>query len=1033
MHENRSVVEDRVEQVLIHRLRPGIYTHSLGLQVDFWQPSGEPVPVADALAASYSPFAVGSMWGPAWASTWFRVRGRVPQSWSGRRVEAVIDLGFTHPEPGRQAEGLVYDAGGRPVKGLAPRTSHVPIAAPATGTEEVLLYVEAAANPWLSAMSGIGSPRGDVLTSDNEPLYRLARADLAVLDEDVWHLNLDAEVLWELMRELPIHDARRHEILRALERMLDVLDMQDIPASAGRARQELAEVLARPAHASAHRISAVGHAHIDTAWMWPLRETIRKCSRTFSNVVDLARDYPELRFACSQAQQYAWIKASQPELYARIKSAVRSGAWEPVGGMWVESDTYLPGGEALARQLVHGARFFADEFGVETDGIWLPDSFGYTAALPQLAKLAGARWCLLLKLRWNDTNKFPHNTFWWEGIDGTRVFTHHPPIDTYASALTAGELAHAASTYAEKGVATRSLAMFGYGDGGGGPTREMLEKARRLRSLEGSPSVAVESAGNFFDKAMDEYPDAPVWSGELYLELHRGTYTTQATMKAGNQLCERLLREAELWAATAAANGTFSYPYDQLDQLWKTVLLHQFHDILPGTSIAWVHREARAAYEKVQTELESIIAEAATALQLAGTGRNLLNAAPHERAEVIAVLPEAAAGAGTRQELSDGRSATWAVAPALGAGTTTSGAPADLMPVTVDDLVLDNGLIRVSVDENGLITSIYDHLNSRETIAAGGAANLLQVHPDHPASWDAWNLDGHYRHSHVDLVKADAVEILDEGPLLGALQARRSFGTSTVIQTLVLRAGSRRLEVATEVDWHEAEKVLKIALPLRLHATEESAEIQFGHLRRQIHTNTSWDAARFELYAHRWVHLDEAGYGIAVVTGSTYGHDIERSGRESGATTTTVRLTLLRATRNPDPTADQGVHRFVYAVVPGASVADAVAEGYALTLPLRLVDAVGAFEPLVIVDNPAIVVEAVKFADDRSGDLVVRIYESLGGQAQTDVRSSFPLEAAHLVDLLERPIAKVDTTDNGVRLALQPFEICTLRLSIRGR
>ncbi|MER7250622.1 glycoside hydrolase family 38 C-terminal domain-containing protein [Kribbella sp. NPDC000426] len=1031
MHDNRSVVEDRVEQMLVHRLRPGIYTDSLSLDVDFWQPPDGPVPVADALAASYQPFAVGSKWGPAWATAWFRVRGRIPQSWSGRRVEAVIDLGFTHPEPGRQAEGLVYDGRGRIVKGLAPRTSHVPVAGRARGSEDVLLYVEAAANPWLSAMSGVGSPRGDVLTSDSELLYRLARADLAVLDEDIWHLGLDAEVLWELMRELPVNDARRHEILRALERMLDVLDLHDLPASAGRAREELAEVLARPAQASAHHISAVGHAHIDTAWMWPLRETVRKCSRTFSNVLDLTRDYPELTFACSQAQQYAWIKESQPELYARIKAAVHSGAWEPVGGMWVESDTYLPGGEALARQLVHGARFFADEFGLETDGIWLPDSFGYTAALPQLAKLAGARWCLLMKLRWNDTNKFPHNTFWWEGIDGTRVFTHHPPIDTYASALTAGELAHAASTFAEKGVARTSLAMFGYGDGGGGPTREMLEKARRLRSLEGSPNVTVEPAGSFFGKAMAEYPDAPVWSGELYLESHRGTYTTQATMKAGNQVCERLLREAELWAATAAANGTFSYPYDQLDQLWKTVLLHQFHDILPGTSIAWVHREARAAYEKAQTELETVIADAAAAL--AGTGCNLLNAAPHERAEIIAVPGEEAADAGTRQVLSDGRSATWAMAPALGPGTTCD-APADLIPVTVADLVLDNGLVRVCVDDDGLVTSIYDQPNSRETVAAGSVANLLQVHPDQPASWDAWNLEGHYRHSRVDLTKADAVEILDQGPLLGSIQVRRSFGRSSVTQTLILRAGSRRLEISTEVDWHETEKVLKAAFPLALHATDESAEIQFGHLRRPIHTNTSWDAARFELYAHRWVHLDEAGYGVAVVTGSTYGHDIERSGREGGgATTTTLRLTLLRSPRNPDPTSDQGVHRFVYAVVPGASVADAVAEGYALTMPLRLVDAVGQREPLVTVDNPAVVVESVKLADDRSGDLVVRLYESLGGEAQTKVRSTLPLGEAHLVDLLERPITKVSATDGITHLALHPFEICTVRLSTGGR
>ncbi|HET6295877.1 MAG TPA: glycoside hydrolase family 38 C-terminal domain-containing protein [Kribbella sp.] len=1027
---DRLLVEDRLEQTLTRRLRPAIYSESISLQVESWQVPDEPVSVAEALAASYNPFTVGSMWGPAWSTMWLRVRGKVPAAWSGRRVEAVIDLGFSHPGPGRQAEGLVYDSTGLPIKGLAPRTNYVPIAAPAQGNEDVLLYVEAAANPFISAMVGEGDPRGDKLTADTELLYQLTCADLAVLDEDVWQLVLDIEVLSELMHELPANEPRRHEILRALERMLDTLDPHDVSGSAGRARWELTDMLARQAHASAHRISAVAHAHIDTAWMWPLRETIRKSSRTFSNVLALARDYPELVFACSQAQQYAWIKEFHPPIFAGIKTAVQSGNWEPVGGMWVESDTYLPGSEALARQLIHGTRFFVDEFGVETDGIWLPDSFGYTGAFPQLAKLVGARWFLIQKLSWNDTNRFPHNSFWWEGIDGTRIFAHQSPIDTYASTLSGSELAHAVHSYAENGFATTSLAMYGYGDGGGGPTREMLEKARRLGSLEGSPTVTVESASSFFDKAMSEYPDAPVWSGELYLELHRATFTSQAKMKSGNRLSERLLREAELWSATAALHGDFAYPYDQLDQLWKTVLLHQFHDILPGTSIAWVHREARAAYEKAEVELEDIIRRAAAALPGTGPGASsFLNAAPHERAEVMAAPLELADGVEVTQNLSDGRTAVWVEAPALGIGATTVGLPASKLPVTVSDGVLDNGLIRVTVDETGVITSLYDYPNARETLAAGDAGNLLQLHPDNPSRWDAWELDRNYRHSHVDLTEADSVQVVDSGPLLGSIRVQRSFGKSSLTQTLVVRAGSSRLDVLNEIDWYESGAILKAAFPFDIHADRESAEIQFGHVHRPTHSNTSWDAARFELYAHRWVHIDEAGYGVALLTDSTYGHDINRHARDGRSTTTTVRLTLLRAPRNPDPKTDQGVHRFTYAVLPGATISDAVAEGYALNIPLRSLDTAHDLTPLVTVDNPAVVVEAVKLADDRSGDIVVRLYESLGGKAHTAIHTNLPLQSANLVDLLERPLTEVRSDGDVVRLALQPFEICTLRLS----
>ncbi|WP_019890300.1 alpha-mannosidase [Streptomyces purpureus] len=1016
MHDDRPQVEARLERALRRFVRPAQYGERVPLTLSVWHTPGEPVPAAEALRATYEPFDLGTPWGPPWSTSWFRLRGTVPRAWAGRRVEAVVDPGFTGEGPGFQAEGLVHDAEGVPVKGIHPRNRHVPVAAPARGGESVDLLLEAAANP---AVLRDFEPTalGDVLTAGDRPLYRFAAADLAVLNEDVWHLTLDVEVLSELMRELPEDRSRRHEILRALEDMLDALDLHDVPGTAALARERLADVLARPAAPSAHRVSAAGHAHIDSAWLWPLRETVRKASRTFANVTALAEDYPELVFACSQAQQYAWVKEHQPHIWRRIRAAVRAGNWAPVGSMWVESDANMPGGEALARQIVHGKRFFEQELGVETREIWLPDSFGYTAAFPQLARLAGVRWFLSQKLSWNQSNRMPHHTFWWEGIDGTRVFTHFPPVDTYNAQFHGRELAHAERNFADKGRATRSLVPFGWGDGGGGPTREMLEKARRLRDLEGSPRVAIEPPSAFFAAAEEEYgAQAPVWSGELYLELHRATYTTQAKTKQGNRRSEHLLREAELWATAAAlASASYTYPYEDLDRIWKTVLLHQFHDILPGSSIAWVHREARETYARVQEELAGITA---TALAALGTGGDqaVVNTSPYERVEVV----DAEKGAPVLVRV-----------PALGAAPLRQDrVPAGASGARVgrEGIVLDNGLLRVVVDQDGLLASVRDLRAGREVLAPGGRGNLLQLHPDHPNQWDAWDIDRHYLRSRTDLTAADSVELVEEGPLRAVVRVVRSFGASRITQEIVLRCASARLDVVTDVDWQESEKVLKAAFPLDVHAERSTAEVQFGHVHRPTHTNTGWDAARFEICAHRWLRVAEPGYGVALLNDSTYGHDVSRAPHADGLGTT-VRLTLLRAPHSPDPETDLGRHRFTYALLPGCSVTDAVREGLALNLPLRVAPGVPARGPLVEAGHPAVTVESVKLADDRGGDVVVRLYESAGSRVTTTLRTAFRLRKARVTDLLERPLHPAERDGEGVVVQLRPFQILTLRLT----
>jgi alpha-mannosidase len=1052
VHDDRSLVEGRVRRALTHKIRPAVHALRVPLQLQAWHVPGEPVPVDEALAAAYEPFGVGTAWGAPWSTTWVCATGQVPAEWAGRRVEARFDLGFVGDWPGNQAEALVHTADGTPIKGVAPDNQTVPLYRPASGGEQVSLLLEMAANPDILADDFRPTLLGDVLTAPKTPLYTMQAADLVVLDEEVWQLAVDLEVLEEVMLQLSVREPRRYELARAIDRALDALDLDDISGTAAFARAELVQVLAAPAAASAHTLWAVGHAHIDSAWLWPLRETVRKTSRTFANVTHLATEYPEFVFACSQAQQYAWVKDRFPQIFQRMQAAAKAGQWVPVGGMWVEADGNLPGGEALVRQFVTGKRFIEDEFGIECRGVWLPDSFGYSGAYPQIARLAGMDWFLTQKISWNQTNPFPHHTFRWEGIDGTQIFTHFPPVDTYNAVFSGEELTTAVTNYREKGRGTMSLVPFGHGDGGGGPTREMLERARRLGDLEGAPKVVVRDPNEFFAAAREEYPEPPVWSGELYLELHRATYTSQARTKAGNRRSEHLLREAELWATMAAvlAPQVYAYPYEDLDRIWKTVLLQQFHDILPGSSIAWVHREAEQTYARIAAELAELIGSALAVLADSGgfgPAGLVANPAPHPRAEVVELPPSDNAEPGM-QRLANGGLARFVSVPALGLTSLDTDPQASVPAIgTVQvstreaNIVLSNGLLTVTVDADGLLASVIDERSGREAVAPGQRANLLQLHQDFPNYWDAWDVDQHYRNRVVDLTDADEVTVVDAGPLVARVRVVRSFKSSRVTQHYELRAGSGRLDIRTEIDWHEAEKFLKASFPLDVHADRCASEIQFGHIFRPTHVNTSWEAARFETVMHRWVHVAEPGYGIAVANDSTYGHDTSRSARPDGGTTTTVRLSLVRAPRVPDPGADQGRHTMTYALAPGAEIADAVRAGYDLNLPLRVGSGRGAPElgarpePIVAVSGDGATLEAVKLAEDRSGDVVLRLYEACGARTRARVTAGFEVASATITDLLERPFGEapvlVPDGTGGFEITLRPFQILTIRLARR--
>ena len=987
-------------QRTLAQIEDAIYTHLQPLRVEAWL-TPEPVPYDQRSSGTYRDLQLGESWGSLWDCAWMHITGEVPASARGQKVVLLIDI---------NGEGLVFDETGCPVLSLTtvnsdfdlslgwPGKRVVDVTKSARGGEAIDLWMDAGANDLFGKL-----PENGVLRE----------AHVAICHEAMRVLFHDYFVLCDLLPQLPEASARRTKILKALYDAAQVL-VAYTDKEADAARKILAPELAKVGGTPSLTVSGVGHAHIDLGWLWPIRETIRKGGRTFATALAMMERYPDYVFGASQAQLYQWVKDYYPLLYKKVKQKIAEGRWEIQGGMWVEPDVNISGGEALVRQFIHGKRFWRDEFGKDTRMLWLPDVFGYNGALPQIMKKSEIDYFMTIKISWSKFNTFPHHTFWWEGIDGSRVLAHMPPEGTYNSAAAPRSIAAIEREYRDKYVSENALLLFGIGDGGAGPGESHLENLAREKNLEGLPPVIQEPAEAFFHRLEPNSDQYKTWAGELYLEYHQGTLTTQARNKRFNRKLEIALRELEwigVWASKTAAG--YDYPTEALDAIWKEMLLYQFHDILPGSSITRVYNESLARYQVLMDQTKALTDEARSALiaQIdTSTLKNpvvISNALSWECKHWLNV------------------SGVWIKAqiPAMGyAAVELAASLIDTDSLHADTQGLENELLRVQIASDGSISSVFDKVHQREVLPPGASANTLDVYED---GGNAWDFAFDYRVQTPQRFTLVSAEASIDGPRAVLHQSYR-YGDSTLSQQIILTLGSRRLDFVTEVDWQENGKMLRTRFPLDIHAWEATCEIQFGTIKRPTHSNTTWDMAKYEIAAHKWVDLSQRDYGVALLNDCKYGYHVEQG---------LIDLNLLRSPHSPDPVADRAHHTFTYTLFPhqGDHVEGKVAHAaYALNIPLQATvtdvhtGTLPASASLIQVDAPNVIVEAVKQAEDGTG-MVVRLYESQGASVAAHVTVN-GARSAELTNLLETTIAPLKVGENGVEVDFGPFEIQTVKV-----
>lgn len=983
-------------------------------------------------------------WGSWMQNFILRTTFTVPEEWDKTQPIALyLPLGeagdFSHPEALAYIDGSAYAACDR---------HH----------QEVLLKPEwADGNAHALALHGWtglgGSTRGDLFTK----LY-MRQCVVVQIHQPTRDFLALARIALETAQNLDADHPACYGLLNALNEAFITLDTRDpldsdaFYESVEPAIQVLKsdlEGLEAPMNAVIH---ATGHAHIDVAWLWTLGQTRRKSERTFHNVIRLMEQFPEYHFTQSQPQVYQFIKEDQPALFEAIKERVAEERWEPIGGMWVEADCNLSGAESLARQFLLGRTYFREHFGKEAESpiLWLPDVFGYAWALPQLIRQAGLKYFMTIKIGWSQYNRLPYDTFLWQGIDGSQILTHFSTVkdfgseyaSTYNAMANAKEALGTWNNFQQKELHRDLLMAYGFGDGGGGPTREMLENIEAMKHFPALPQVKQSSVKEFFESIapLTESEMMPVWNGELYLEYHRGTYTTQSRNKRANRKSEFLLHDTEFIATYASLLTNYEYPITAFQEAWRTVCLNQFHDIIPGSSIGPVYEESQEQYAQLTKDVTRLRDEA---LERVADHLNadllLVNATSFTQNGLVFVAGDSSqrfTRDGQPVSVQEAESGVWLdageLAPysVIALQATMDHRPLTIAPPALDtDMVnLENEFIRVEFNSDGDITRIFDKQAQREVLPPNALGNQFQAFEDRPSSWDAWDIEIFYDDKMWLADPASSIEMIEAGELRQTIEIKRRILNSEYTQRISLSHNSPRLDFDTHVIWNERHILLKVAFPVDVLAPLATFEIQWGNVQRSTHRNTSWDWARFETCAQKWADLSEGDYGVSLLNDCKYGHDIHGK---------VMRLTLLRSPTMPDPTADFGEHQFAYSLYPhaGSWTEGTQREAYLLNDPVLVYQrkeergkkSGRSLQSLLSISSPHVIIETVKRAEDGDG-IIVRLYESQRKRGPVQLQAGFALEAAWETNLLEENESELIVENDSIHLGLKPYQIMTLRL-----
>ena len=967
---------------------------------------------------------------------WFRTTCQVPQELDGKRMWLYVCTqieGWDAKNP----QFLLF-VNGKAVQGIDMNHREVFLNPCAEAGEELTLD--------LQAYTGI----------DHQEFSLVVR--LMEIDEKIEKLYYDLWVPLSAFGRMEEDDRNRKQIEEILNNTVNFLDLRT-PYSDEfyRTVDEASAYIERALYSEMAGFSdviatCIGHTHIDVAWWWTVAQTREKVARSFATVLKLMEEYPNYKFMSSQPQLYAFLKERYPELYEKLKERVRERRWEPEGGMWVEADCNLTSGESLVRQFMHGKRFFREEFGVDNRILWLPDVFGYSGALPQIMKKCGIDYFMTTKLAWNQFNKVPYDTMRWRGIDGSEVLTHlittldvEQPVanffTTYNGMLHPGAVMGGWMRYQNKDINNDILISYGYGDGGGGPTREMLETSVRMeKGVKGIPKVRQEFARTYFDELKDRVEGnkrLPVWEGEFYFEYHRGTLTSMGRNKRANRKSELGLMDLEL--LSVLAEDTVDYPASKLDSMWKVVLINQFHDILPGSSIREVYEVTREEYGQLARELADMGERRRKAIAGAGSAVMVFNTTGKERDDVVNLgefegeaLVDNAGEVYPVQRTADGAVAYVKSIPSKGyksfdvmdAAPVSSDGDAEGVPFYLaGDYRLETPFYRVKLDEQGMFTSIYDRENEREVIQEGHRANLFRMYEDKPIYYDNWDIDIFYTEKFWDVDQVERMEWTELGPVRAVLSVTRKASNSVIDQEIIFYAQSRRIEFATRVNWKEHQTLLKVHFPVAVHTDEAAFDVQFGNLTRKTHQNTSWDVARFESCGQKWMDLSEGHYGVSLLNDCKYGHSVKDSN---------MALTLIKSGIEPNPVTDQEEHVFTYAIYPHAEgwrAAGTVAEAYKLNQPLLVQTGAEAGKnySLASVNRPNVVIETIKQAESGRGT-VIRMYESENSLTRARLTVNKPFEKAWICNLLEEEESEAHAEGNVIDVTLKPYEVVTVKI-----